>query len=469
MTVETVGVSFLILGVFLLIGKAIRYKVSWISNLFLPSSIVGGFLALIVGPGVLGPLLNRFVSPDSFFANGLIPDSILEVWSALPSMFINIIFASIFLGNAVPSVKKIWKIASPQILMGHAVSWGQYVIGMLLTILVLTPFFGMNPLAGALIEITFVGGHGTAAGMANTFYDLGFPEGADLSLGLATIGVLTGVIVGIFLINYMQRKGQAKYVDAEATDQRREQIGESHGLDTEPEVIEAKAIEPLAFHFALIAAAIIGGYLILQALIFLETLIRGEDADMIFFSLVPSFPIAMIAGMLIQMIANKLGFANYIDRSIINKISGFALDILLVSSLATLSLDVIGNNLIPFVLLSLVAIIFNIIAVMFLAPRLIPDYWFERAMGDFGQATGMAATGILLMKIADPQGQTPAMEGFSYKQILFEPFCGGGLVTSASMPLILAFGPVAFLVISIVMFAIFLILGFANFKRLKQA
>lgn len=469
MTVETVGVSFLILGVFLLIGKAIRYKVSWISNLFLPSSIVGGFLALIVGPGVLGPVLNQFVSPDSFFANGLIPDSILEVWSALPSMFITIIFASIFLGDSVPSIRKIWKIASPQILMGHAVSWGQYVIGMLLTVLVLTPFFGMNPLSGALIEIAFVGGHGTAAGLSNTFNDLGFPEGADLALGLATIGVLTGVIVGIFLINYMQRKGQAQYVDAEATDERREQIGESHGLDTEPDVIEAKAIEPLAFHFALIAVAIIGGHVILQLLIFLETLIRGEDAEMIFFSLVPSFPIAMIAGMLIQMVANKLGFANYIDRNIINKISGFALDVLLVSSLATLSLDVIGSNFIPIILLSLIAIAFNIFAVLYLAPRLIPDYWFERAMGDFGQATGMAATGILLMKVVDPQGQTPAMEGFSYKQILFEPFVGGGLVTSASMPLILALGPVTFLIISIVMFVIFLIIGFTNFRRLKSS
>ncbi|EKU93097.1 Uncharacterised protein [Alloiococcus otitis] len=288
-----------------------------------------------------------------------------------------------------------------------------------------------------------------------------------MALGLATIGVLTGVIVGIFLINYMQRKGQAQYVDAEATDERREQIGESHGLDTEPDVIEAKAIEPLAFHFALIAVAIIGGYLILQVLIFLETLIRGEDAEMIFFSLVPSFPIAMIAGMLIQMVANKLGFANYIDRNIINKISGFALDVLLVSSLATLSLDVIGSNFIPIILLSLIAIAFNIFAVLYLAPRLIPDYWFERAMGDFGQATGMAATGILLMKVVDPQGQTPAMEGFSYKQILFEPFVGGGLVTSASMPLILALGPVTFLIISIVMFVIFLIIGFTNFRRLK--
>lgn len=38
---------------------------------------------------------------------------------------------------------------------------------------------------GGLIEIGFEGGHGTAAGMADTFADLGFEEGADLALGLA--------------------------------------------------------------------------------------------------------------------------------------------------------------------------------------------------------------------------------------------------------------------------------------------
>lgn len=73
-------------------------------------------------------------------------------------MFINVVFATLFLGKTVPSVKKIWRMAGPQVIMGQAVSWGQYVIGLLLTLLVLTPFFGMNPLAGALIEISFVGG-----------------------------------------------------------------------------------------------------------------------------------------------------------------------------------------------------------------------------------------------------------------------------------------------------------------------
>jgi glutamate:Na+ symporter, ESS family len=50
----------------------------------------------------------------------------------------------------------------------------------------------MNPIAGALIEIGFEGGHGTAAGLAGTFETFGFAEGADLALGLATVGLVAG-------------------------------------------------------------------------------------------------------------------------------------------------------------------------------------------------------------------------------------------------------------------------------------
>src|SRR5690625_4321157 len=162
MTANRIGFSFIILGVFLILGKLVRSRTKWIQNLFLPSSIVGGFLALIAGPDVLGRVTSLFLDETSIFYNGLIPDFILEVWGYLSGMFINIIFAALFIGQSVPNVKKIWRSAGPQIVMGHTVASGQYVFGILLTMLVLTPLFGINPMAGALIEIGFVGGHGTA-------------------------------------------------------------------------------------------------------------------------------------------------------------------------------------------------------------------------------------------------------------------------------------------------------------------
>ncbi|MFO8068629.1 MAG: sodium/glutamate symporter [Alkalibacterium sp.] len=469
MSPNRIGFSFLLIGIFLLVGKAFRYRTKWLHNLFLPSSIIAGFVALMLGPDVLGRMTSTLLDDSSLFYTGLIPDFVLNVWRPLPGMFINIVFASLFIGKAIPSLKRVWHTAGPQIVMGQVVSWGQYVVGLLLTLFVLTPVFGMNPLAGGLIEIAFVGGHGTAAGLSDTFTDLGFPEGLDLALGLATVGILSGVLVGILIINIAFRKGVAKHVGGKPyfTEEEREAIGETYGYDLEPDVKEAKAIEPLAFHFALIALAIVIGYILQQGLIILEASTWGAWSDIYLLSYVPLFPLAMIGGIVVQLVSGKLKIADYIDPILISKIAGFALDILLFSALATISLAVIGDNIIPFFLISITAVLWNVFAFLFLAPRLIPNHWFERGLGDFGQSTGMAATGILLMKIADPEHQTPALESYGYKQILFEPFVGGGIVTAAALPFIHQFGPVAFLILSIIVTLAFLTFGFVYFGKKK--
>ncbi|PXW88292.1 ESS family glutamate:Na+ symporter [Streptohalobacillus salinus] len=470
MSANVIGFSFVLIGIFLILGKVVRLHSKWLRDLFLPSSIIAGFIALLLGPDVLGRLAEMLVPDVSFLAGGLIPDDILSVWSTLPGLFINIVFATLFLGKTVPSIKKIWGMAGPQVVMGQTVSWGQYVVGILLALFVLTPVFGMSPLSGALIEISFVGGHGTAAGLAGTFDELGFSEGADLALGLATIGILSGVVIGIFVINWGFRKGFAKHVGGRSyfTDEERERIGESYGFEMERDVREAKAIEPLAFHLSLVAVAIALGYVIQQALIGLEALTWGSWTDVYLFPYVPLFPLAMVGGVIVQLFFDKLNIHMYIDQNLISKISGFALDVLLVSALGTLSLAVIGDNLLPFLLISIVAIIWNVFAFLYLGPRMIPEAWFERGLGDFGQATGMTATGLLLMKIADPDHQTPALEGFGYKQILFEPFVGGGLVTAASLPLIYQFGPVVFLLISLAITVFFLVFGLVHFGGLRK-
>ncbi|MBU5266456.1 hypothetical protein [Virgibacillus proomii] len=70
----------------------------------------------------------------------------------------------------------------------------------------------------------------------------------------------------------------------------------------------------------------------------------------------------------------------------------------------------------------------------------------ERGIGDFGQSSGITAIGLLLMRIVDPKGDTPAFEGFGYKQLVYKAFLGGGLVTALSVSLIYQFGAIPFLI-----------------------
>ncbi|MEC2071047.1 sodium/glutamate symporter [Alkalihalophilus marmarensis] len=466
MSAEVVGFSFIILGILLIIGKWIRVATPFLQSFFIPSSIIAGLLGLLLGPEVLG-----LFGVEVFEGGGLFPAPMIEVWEVLPELLISIIFASLFIGKKVPNIKKIWKVAGPQITFAHFLSWGQYVIGITLALVVLTPLFGMNPAAGALLEISFVGGHGTAAGLSGTFSGVGFEEGRDLAIGLATVGVLTGVFLGILLINWAARKGETEILNSpdDISDEQKKGLikkEDQQDMSAGNQTTRSEVIETLTVHFAYIGVAIAIGYVILEGFILIEEALWGENMEL--FVHLPLFPLAMVGAVIVQLVLSKFVKKSILDRDLITRIQGFALDLLIVSAIATLSLSVLGEYIVPFLLMSVAAIGWNIVAFIFIAPRIMPDYWFERAIGDLGQAMGMSAAGLLLIKLADPKDESPAKEGFSYKQLMLDLIVGGGIVTAASVPLIIALGPVITLIIAFVIMISWLLLGLLYFGKKKS-
>lgn len=137
--------------------------------------------------------------------------------------------------------------------------------------------------------------------------------------------------------------------------------------------VRPESIEPLSLHFAIIGLAILVGYLILQGLIWVEAVIFGTDL----MTYVPLFPLAMIGGILVQLFFTKLDHASILDRHMVMRIQGLALDILILAAIGTVSLEVIGENIIPFLLLAIVGIGWNVFGFFVLAPRMIPSYWLE--------------------------------------------------------------------------------------------
>ncbi|MCG7333146.1 hypothetical protein [Salinicoccus roseus] len=118
MSPEHIGFALLILGIFLLVGKWIRMRVELMQNLFLPASVIGRFVALFLGPGVLGRIAGNFVGEDSFWTTGILTEEIMEVWSSLPGLMINIVFATLFIGTVLPGLKRIWNVGGPQLAFG---------------------------------------------------------------------------------------------------------------------------------------------------------------------------------------------------------------------------------------------------------------------------------------------------------------------------------------------------------------
>lgn len=468
MTLDQIFTALILLGLLLLVGKWLRLKVALLAQLFLPSAIIAGAIALILGPEVLGRMAAFVPGAPEWFATGLFPEATLEVWSGLPGLLISVVFASLFLGKTIPGPRAIWKRAGPMVAHGQTLAWGQYAIGLTLVLLLLTPVFGINPMAGALIEIGFEGGHGTAAGLAETFRELGFENGADLALGLATVGVVAGVLLGTVLVNWSVRTGRLNPESAQNLD--REQISEHDERESTPRLARTRSIDPLSIHLGFIALAIGLGWLLLQGLIALEANTWNAEGDgLALMEHIPLFPLAMLGGVAVQITLMRMGHARALDRRLINRISGAALDVLIVSALATLSLEAVGTHIWPFLILAAAGIAWNLFGFIVLAPRMFPKDWVPMGLANFGQGIGMTVVGLLLVRMADPDNRTGAMENFGYKQLLFEPVVGGGLFTAMSLPLIFQFGALPVLIGTATLMFGWLIFGLLAFRSRRPA
>lgn len=456
--------AFILIALFLLIGRFLKQKIKLFDTLYLPESILAGGVALLLGKEGLG----NIVPSDTFFAeNGLFPDTISTVWSQAPSVFINLVFATLFLGESIPSPKEVWRKIAPQVAFAQILAWGQYVVGLSVTLAIITPLFHLNPMAGALIEMAFEGGHGTAAGMATVLEDFGFQEGGELALGLATIGLISGVVTGTVLINWGRRNGHL----SSENKQRLSSEAEEAIANSNPEHLtdEYKAlgknllIDPLSINLGFVAIAVTLGWLILEILKELEVLTWGR-LEIEIMNYVPLFPMALIGGLIVQLTTKRLGIDGLILRPLQKNIAGVSLDVVIFTAIASISLTVLGTNLMPFLILSVAGIAWNIFAFLFFAPRLLTTNWFERGIGDMGQSMGVTATGLLLLQMVDPGNRTGALESFAYKQLLFEPIMGGGFFTAAAPILIFQLGATPVLILTAGVLICWITFGWLNFK-----
>jgi ESS family glutamate:Na+ symporter len=441
--------SIVVLVLVLAVARFIKRGSTVLQKFFIPSALVAGVMGLLLGPQVLDT----------------IPKEITSYWAEWPKYLITVVFAGLFLGKVIPNRREVWRVSAPMLAFGNTLAWGQYVLGILATMFFLGPVFGVSPLAGSLVEISFEGGHGTAAGLAPTFEELGWAEATDVALGLATVSIVAAITIGIFFVNWYSRKGGGHYVDPELqAKQRQQMIRNGYNLITLGRKIQSSpkaiAINVLAF-----AIAIGLGWLMLKGLIWLEDVTLSGVTDVRFFEHLPLFPLAMIGGLIVQMTLRKFGKQTLIQRRTASIISTIALDILIATAIATVSLSAIGNNLPLFITFALIGIGWIVFGFLVLAPRMFSSYWFEKGLTNMGQSMGMTATGLLLGRLADPGNQSKAREAFGYKQLAFEPFMGGGIVTVGSVIAIYEFGQVPVLIVVSAVTLFWLVFGLRLGKK----
>lgn len=434
--------DFSILALLYLVGFFLRKHIKFLQNCYIPASLLGGFIGLLLGPQVLGSVSPIYLP---------IPDSI----AGLAGVLICVIMGVSFLGvERAPSGKT----AVATTVTSAATYQAQLLIGLVVAFLVGSQFdlpmaFGFTGIYG------FYSGHGTAAATGSAFIEQGWADGLSVATTVATVGLMSGIICGIILINWGVRKGFAQVVDKPAEMPPEVKCGyvpvskrKSIGMGVSyPDVLD-----PLALQVGFCLLTYGGGLVIRNALI----------AIWAPFKEIPLFAVCLLMGVVINkiMFATKRG--DYLDRATITRISGFLLEIMICSAVATTSIEVFTTYLFPLVVLSIGLILVSILMCFFVGYKVLKTDWFESAVAIYGTYSGVLATGLLLVKTIDPDNKTSgainATAAAAISNAWMLPYIALGPALSFRLPPLLMIGVTAVAFIAIM---IILRIGFWNKDR----
>jgi ESS family glutamate:Na+ symporter len=123
-----------------------------------------------------------------------------------------------------------------------------------------------------------------------------------------------------------------------------------------------------------------------------------------------------------------------------SRIQGISLDFLVAGAVATLNLKTIADNIVPIAITSVAVLAFMVIYSLIYARGIFGTDWFENSMMTYGMYTGVAATGMLLLKVCDPESKSDALSLYAARAPFSSWAIGGGILTSMAPIWVAQFG-----------------------------
>jgi ESS family glutamate:Na+ symporter len=439
----------------LLFGALLRARIGWLQRALIPASVAGGLVGL-----VLVQLARRLDVPTAveetssgwFTVVNWMAVACPSELSGWPGWLIAVVFAGLLLDRPARMDRGGWRRVMAAGVMVWVIILGQVALGLLATWLIIQPLYPEIPAGfGLLIETGWAGGHGTAAAMGGVFRDtVGWEQGADLGVFMATVGLGWSVVSGIAWTNLAVRRGWTRVsIDKLNTSGR----GALEPIDQRPVigrgVIRSDVLDPLVFQVLILAMAFLVGMGASWAVkaVGLELVggLQGQVADETIAKLqrsvgnLPLFLFTLLGGLAIRRGLDLSGWGHLVDGDSIRRLTSVAMEFLVVAAIASLKLDAVLELAGPLTVLIVLAVIWTAICLLWIGRRVLPaDRWMELGLINYGMSTGTTATGLLLLRMVDKDLESGAAEDYALAAPLSAPFIGGGLLT-LMMPLLLEF------------------------------
>ena len=428
----TLFVDIGIISLLLLLGKLMRVKIKFIQKLFIPPSLLAGFIGLALGPHGFDVL--PISSQTGTYAGILIA----FIFGALP------LTSQKTKGNQ--EIGAMWVYSQAGMLL-------QWAFGGLLGLLVLSQFWPLSPAFGITMPSGYCGGHGTAAAIGQAFGQLGQDEILTLAMTAATFGIVASVILGLIFVKWGTKNKHTAYL-ADYKDlpselrtgllpqEKRESMGES--------TCSSISIDSLTFNLAIISAIALGGYGISKLAVYY---MPGFE--------LPVFSCAFVAGIIIKKMLDKTRASESICPQTVGHISGTMTDYLVAFGIASIKLSVVLEYIVPLAILLLSGLAVTLIYVFFMGRKLMKECWFEKALFTWGWFTGTMAMGIALLRVVDPKMKSRCMDSYALAYLFIAPV-EIALITFAPVAFVNGYG---LLFASICLVAGLGVLSVAYFKK----
>ena len=434
--------SFLVqmglLLLFLMLGNILRRTIPLFRKCLVPSALLGGGMLLAVDM-----ICKQF---------GFMP-----VDNRLMQVITYHCLAIGFAAMSLKTEKSAHKTTRIQVVEFGALQGGTYMLqaavglGITLALFLLTRD-GDNVISyicGLILPLGFGQGPGNALSWDINFTNTPaaqFAGNGSFGLSLASIGFAVASVFGVLYINIYRKRGLLELRGTVPGEKSHD--GGDFG---EGEIPDNESVDKFTIQagFVALAYALSFGFMCLLGILsdFTNSIAWGFN-----------FLWASLAAMLIRFVVKQLRRYNLMHREYINnyqmdRISGFAFDLMIVAGVAAIQINDIKNYILPIVILSLVGTVITYVYIRKVAKECFKGFEHEFFLMSFGTLTGTASNGMILMKEIDPGLRTPTSSLYILSNF-------PGMVMIAPLLLLLGFAGQS-LTNAIIACAIFFTLWFA--------
>ena len=420
----TGGMSFWDLGVWefittmaillgaMLVANALRRQFKAVRKTLIPSSVLGGFIVLIV---------DRIYM--AFFGHSIFNVSILETltYHGLGLGFVALAWRK--------SEKTVGKKAKRDVFNTSTVVVGSYLIQAIIGLTITIPLFyliGSYAASGIILPMGYGQGPGQAYNWGNIFQNYtdypAFANGASFGLTVAAMGFISASIGGIIHLNRMRRNGdkRAMIKDAEQIEQL-----SAEQVTGENEIPLSESMDKLTVQFGLIFVA----YFLSFAGMYGLSLLLDKAGGFFVNTIKPllwgfNFLVGTAVTILLKNLLNKARSKGIVHREytndfMLNRISGLMFDIMVTASIAAIELSAFKQPefVLPLILICVLGALITYWYNLKICRFLFPDYTDEAFLSLYGMLTGTASTGVILLREIDPLFETPASHNLIYQNL----------------------------------------------------